>query len=105
AVLPQGAAHIEPPRQVAQPGDGAQQGRLAATGRPEQGGDALHGGLKRNIQRKAAQRGLEGGVDTAHPALRRIRRSSTVMERMTMNENTSIPPARICAEVKSSVST
>ena len=96
-ILPGVRADLQPARHALKSRDAAQEGGLAAARRSEQGGDAAHRAVERNVQRKGAQRAGKTDVNTdfavAHVPTLAIRFSSRNMVRITINENTSIPPA------------
>ena len=108
-ILPGLPGNAEPSRHSPQPGQAAQDGGLAAARGPEQRCDASQRCRELDIQAKGAELPSEGRLDgilVRHyaPPLP-VLFCRTIIERITANENASMPPANRCASVHRSVST
>src|SRR5690606_41092626 len=106
-VLPSLAVHVDGAGGTMQAGHAAQDGGLAAARRAEQGGHAPHRRIERNVEGKLPQGVAQGDRDrrAVHVDARPMRFSMSSTARMTAKENTSMPPARMCACVHCRVST
>src|SRR5262245_44155707 len=94
--------------QAMQTGRAAQHGRFPAAGRPEQSRQAVHRHLEDGVEPESSELSAKARLDRAvlvHVPVRHKLFSNSIMVRMTRNENTSIPPDRMCAGVHCNAST
>ncbi len=104
-VLPRLTVHSQRASGALQPGDAAQQGGLAGTGRAKQGGDTKRRRIERGIQYETFELQHEVRADLAHCVSFDNLPPARYSPSNTLNENNTMPPASRCAALYSIAST